>query len=110
MRSKLLMIVSCSIFISIFIVSGAGLAKDLDDGTITLDAYGFEMPYIYTEIFILEDGSIDIYYEMEFYCLSGYQPIDVIDVGFPNNHYQLSSVTAKLNGTEIDSSRIKKSE
>ncbi len=52
------MIVSCSVFISIFIVSGAGLAKDLDDdGTITLDAYGFEMSYIYTDIYILEDGS-----------------------------------------------------
>ncbi len=98
-------------FISIFIVSGAGLARDLDDdSTVTLDAYGFEMSYIYTDIYILEDGSIDIYYEMEFNCLSGYQPIDVIDVGFPNDHYQLSSVTAKLNGTEIDSSRIKKSE
>ncbi|MCK4972396.1 MAG: hypothetical protein KAS52_03690, partial [Candidatus Heimdallarchaeota archaeon] len=111
MRLRLLLVVSCSLFISIFIFSGASLASDFDDGSTTLDAvYGFEIPYMHTDIHILEDGSIDIYYEMEFYCLPGYSSIDVIDVGFPNNHYELSSVTAKLDSIEIDSSNIRKSE
>ncbi|MCK4896151.1 MAG: hypothetical protein KAS47_05035, partial [Candidatus Heimdallarchaeota archaeon] len=61
MRLRLLLVVSCSLFISIFIFSGASLASDFDDGSTTLDAvYRFEIPYMYTDIHILEDGSIDI--------------------------------------------------
>ncbi|MBY9000717.1 MAG: hypothetical protein KGD64_07375, partial [Candidatus Heimdallarchaeota archaeon] len=121
MRSKLLLLMSSTVLISIFVISGASLVSGFDDETTvrtsSLDAtYGFEIPFMYTDIHILEDGSIDIYYEMRFFCLPGSIPgssiraIDVIDVGFPNGHYKLSSVTAKLDGRDIDSSRIKKSE
>ena len=75
-----------------------------------LEYYDFLVPYMHTNITVYKDGSIDILYEMEVECLSGGDPIDVFDIGFPNDHYKLSSVRAWLDGVEINSRRILKSE
>jgi hypothetical protein len=55
---------------------------------------------------INEDSSLDIDYETIFYNDPSADPIDIIDVGFPSNDYDLSSVTAELNGTPVTDIRV----
>ncbi|MCG3220491.1 MAG: hypothetical protein H7641_03840, partial [Candidatus Heimdallarchaeota archaeon] len=62
--------------------------------------YEFEVPQMYTEIKINEDGSIDIVYEIDF-VNGASRTIDIIDIGFPNIYYKLNSVKAWLDGEEV---------
>lgn len=73
-------------------------------------SYAFEVDYMQTNVFIEMDGSITIEYTINFTCKTNGKAIDVVDIGFPNQHYNLSSVEAKINGKDIASSRIQVSE
>ena len=101
---KKLLLVSV-LFIVICLSSLSTSAKEINnENNRELDQYYFAVPSIYTEIEILKDGSIEFYYRFEFYNTpSQGQTIDIVDVGFPNVYYDLSSVRAWLNGTEITS-------
>ena len=95
-------VVFLMIILTLHMLPSLSEARENESGlpVVGLD-YSFEVPSIYTEITILEDGSIDIYYRFEFVNDLSADPIDVIDVGYPNVYYQLKSVRAWLNGTEI---------
>ena len=70
--------------------------------------FWFNVTYLNTTININRDGSIDIYYYIQFFNHNSLsEPIWVFDIGFPNVYYDLDSVRAKINGTEI--SEINKS-
>jgi len=60
------------------------------------------------EVFVNEDGSLSIEYTFDFVNQPGAHPIDIVDVGLPNNNYVLSSITADINGNPVRS--IKKSD
>lgn len=72
--------------------------------------YGFEIDYMQANVYIEIDGSVTIEYTINFTCDLGARAIDVVDIGFPNQHYNLTSVQAKINGKNIASSRIQVSE
>ena len=63
--------------------------------------YSFKVPKNISKITILKDGSIDIDYEIEFSCDEYAHCIDIIDVGLPNKHYDLSTARAWLNDNEV---------
>jgi hypothetical protein len=68
--------------------------------------YWFMVPTETVEVTINEDSSLDIDYETVFYNDPSADPIDIIDIGFPSNDYDLSSVTAELNGTPLTDIRV----
>jgi hypothetical protein len=68
--------------------------------------FWFMVPTETVEVIINEDSSLDIDYETVFYNDPSADPIDIIDVGFPSNDYDLSSVTAELNGTPVTDIRV----
>lgn len=55
------------------------------------------------EVFVNEDGSISIDYTFEFSNQPGAHPIDIVDIGLPNNNYVLNSITAEINGAPVAS-------
>lgn len=60
--------------------------------------YSFSMDNNFVSVFVQEDGSTDIVYDITFTCDPGAHPIDIVDVGLPNEHYDLSSATATIDG------------
>ena len=55
--------------------------------------YDFTLVNESVHVYILKDGGVFINYTLEF--LNHGDPIDYIDVGFPNSYYDLDSVEAK---------------
>ncbi|MHA1406288.1 MAG: hypothetical protein ACTSSG_02760, partial [Candidatus Heimdallarchaeaceae archaeon] len=105
-----IVIIVCSILIQVKEPVAKDTSRFEENEQILAYYYDFNVTYMTTNITIFKDGSIDIFYELKVTCRAFGQPIDVFDIGFPNNHYQLSSVRAWLDGVEISKNRIKKSE
>lgn len=70
--------------------------------------YSFGLPEAKAVVTARENGSADIEYWFTFKNDPGGQPIDIVDVGFPNNYCSVSSVYAQEDGADI--SEIRKSE
>jgi hypothetical protein len=70
--------------------------------------YYFAVETQIMDVFVNEDGSLSIEYTFEFVNQPGAHPIDIVDVGLPNNNYVLNSITADIDGNPVDS--IKKSD
>ncbi|MCD6309292.1 MAG: hypothetical protein J7M18_01180 [Candidatus Eremiobacteraeota bacterium] len=91
------------IFLLILIVILPGIVTP----GIAMAGYSFELPEAKAVVTAKEDGSADIEYWFTFENDAGAQPIDVVDVGFPNNYCKVSSVYAEQDGRDIKN--IKKS-
>lgn len=63
--------------------------------------YYFAVPSNYSDVYINQDGSITISYAITFANDSGASPIDVVDIGLPNDHYDLSTAKAWVGTTPI---------
>ncbi len=68
--------------------------------------YDFKVVSEIANVTIRKDGGIDIEYWIQFYAY-GYS-IPIVDIGFPNLYYDISSVKAWIDGTQI--SDIRRSE
>ena len=64
--------------------------------------YDFKVQDEIVNVYIKEDGGVDIEYFIEFYAYGWSIPI--VDIGFPNKYYDLSSVEAELDGNTINPS------
>lgn len=60
------------------------------------------------DVIVNDDGSLSIEYYFDFTNQPGASPIDIVDIGLPNNNYVLSSITADIDGSPVKS--IKKSD
>jgi hypothetical protein len=63
--------------------------------------YVFSLDENVVSVYIQEDSSIDIIYDMTFTCGAGAHPIDIVDVGLPNDYYDLSSAEATIDGEPV---------
>jgi hypothetical protein len=63
--------------------------------------YKFSVDENFSDITIREDGGIDIKYRLTFTCAKNGKPIDIVDVGFPNNYFELGSVRAWINDNPV---------
>jgi hypothetical protein len=63
--------------------------------------YGFSVPEMSCRVEILRDRSISIDYDILFRCERYAHPIDVVDIGFPTEDYDLSSIVASVDGTGV---------
>ncbi len=63
--------------------------------------YGFSVDRNISQVYINKDGSIDVEYWITFTCRPGYRAIDIVDIGMPNDYYDLSSVKADIGGVQL---------
>jgi len=72
-------------------------------------SYSFQVDKMQTNVFINYDGSITIQYWINFTNNNWGQNMDVIDIGFPTEEYELDSVSASIDGIPISQSNIRTS-
>ncbi len=69
--------------------------------TVIAQTYAFsldsEIVHVYWEL----DGSLSLIYELTFTNATFADPIDFVDIGLPNNNYNLSNISASINGMPI---------
>ena len=63
--------------------------------------YSFNLQKDHVDLYINHDGTVQIVYDLTFANDSGASPIDVVDVGLPNDTYRLSEIRASINGTPL---------
>ncbi len=68
--------------------------------------YSFEIPRLDCNASIETDGTLLIYYEIEFSCRPGAHEIDIVDIGFPTSSYELESVAAAVDGHPLNDIRV----
>lgn len=69
--------------------------------------YYFQVPALSADVYINEDGTAVIEYLMTFQNEPGAHIIDYVDIGMPNDNYDMGSITATIDGqpiTDIESS------
>ncbi len=64
-------------------------------------SYSFEVPSLTSDIYINDDGTASIEYLITFQNDNNASPIDFVDIGMPNNSYDLESITATIDGKTI---------
>ena len=64
--------------------------------------YAFQVPTATVDLFINADGTASIEYVYQFQNSSGGHIIDYVDLGMPNSNYNLSNVSANVNGIPIN--------
>jgi hypothetical protein len=70
--------------------------------------YYFKVTDLKAELTVQQDSSVDIRYDITFSPEAGSHPIDIVDIGMPNEQYDKNSARAWINGQEL--SVIKDSE
>lgn len=61
----------------------------------------FTQDSLTADVYWNEDGSVDVEYLFTFTNSPGGAPIDYVDVGLPNGNFNLSNVSADVNGTAL---------
>lgn len=83
-----------------------GLALALSLPALAQD-YSFSVPEMLLEVTPNRDASVTMKYTIVFHCNPGAHPIDVVDMGLPHEDYDISNMSASINGTPL--SGIKRS-
>ncbi len=78
--------------IGLFMLPAAVIAQDLR----------FEVPASEVEVYVEEDGTLSIWYYIEFQNRTGAAPIDFVDIGMPTSAYNLNNIEAEVNGQSIN--------
>lgn len=63
--------------------------------------YYFSVDKEIVNVFWEDDGTLSLDYVFIFTNSPSASPIDYVDVGFPNDHYKISNITADINGVPI---------
>jgi len=68
-----------------------------------LQTYSFTVPELLMDVTVLPDGSTRIVYDITFQNQGS--PIDIVDIGTPNDDYDLSQMVASIDGHPLDDIR-----
>ena len=63
--------------------------------------YSFSVPANHSNVIINKDGSIGIEYSITFTCDLGAHPIDIVDIGLPNESYDIGAAEAWINNVPV---------
>ena len=74
------------------------LAAAVTPAPVAAQDYYFEVPREVVTVTVNQDSSFDIDYKITFRNTAAGDPIDIVDVGFPSNDYDLDSITADIDG------------
>ncbi len=64
--------------------------------------YLFEVPRNLSWVVIDFQGQATVHYRLTFACAPGGKPIDIVDIGLPNDSYVLESAEASIRGVKLD--------
>ncbi len=64
-------------------------------------SYSFNVPKEVVDVFLNDDGSMSLDYQITFNNNSGAHVIDFVDLGLPNSSYDYNSITADVNGSPV---------
>jgi hypothetical protein len=87
-----------SLTVAIFL---AALILVLPLQTALAQDYSFTVDSNVSSVYIQEDGSVDIVYDITYTNDPGAHVIDIVDIGLPNDYYDLSSATATIDGQPV---------
>ena len=79
------------LLILVFLAPGVSLAQ----------TYSFSVDKEVVNVYWNEDGTLSLDYLYTFNNDVGVSPLDYVDVGMPNENYDISSITAEVNGNPI---------
>ncbi len=79
----------------------AALVLLLPGGVAYGQDYSFTVDRMYVQVYIQEDSSVDLVYDITYTNDPGAHVIDIADVGLPNDYYDLSSATATIDGQPV---------
>ncbi|MBN1231082.1 MAG: hypothetical protein JXA19_04390 [Anaerolineales bacterium] len=85
--------------VAIFII--LALILLVGTGSVLAQTYYFSVPREVVNVFWEDDGTLSLVYLIEFENSASASPIDYVDVGFPNNNYKISNVSADIDGADI---------
>ena len=94
-------------FRKIFVISLLVIVLFAIPSSALSQVYYFSLDKEIVNVFWEKDGTLSLDYVFFFTNSSNADPIDYVDVGFPNENYSISNVTADVNGltiTDIESS------
>jgi hypothetical protein len=69
--------------------------------TVLAQDYSFSVPSNRVDVYVEEDGTVRLVYDLTFVPDPGSHPIDVVDVGMPNSSFQVSDVQASIDGVSL---------
>ena len=69
--------------------------------TAAAQTYAFSLDTEIVHVYWESDGSLSLSYELTFTNATFADPIDFVDIGIPNNNYNLSNISAFINGVPI---------
>ncbi len=67
----------------------------------SLAGYDFRVEKNHVDVYVGYSGKVGIHYELTFHCNSAGDAIDIVDIGMPNNSYDISSASADLDGIPL---------
>jgi hypothetical protein len=70
-------------------------------GSGSAQSYSFSLDQAVVDLYINADGSATIEYTLDFNNDPGAHAIDYVDIGLPNDSYDIGSITASINGKAI---------
>lgn len=65
--------------------------------------YSFSVPRMVLSVTVAPDASVGLEYEIIFRCNEGAHPIDAVDIGLPHSSYDLSTMSAAIDGEPLTS-------
>ena len=89
------------IFATLFVLALLGLFAPTT--TALAQTYLFNLDREDVNVFLNEDGTAAIDYVLDFTNDPSASPIDFVDLGLPNSSYDLSTITADVNGKPVQS-------
>jgi hypothetical protein len=69
----------------------------------TAQEYFFSVPRMVLSVTVAPDASVALEYEIIFQCNEGAHPIDAVDIGMPHSGYDISNMTAAIDGEPLTS-------
>ncbi len=66
--------------------------------------YSFSVPEMELHVTVNPDASVKMEYRIEFDCNQGAHAIDIVDVGLPHANYDISNMSAALDGKPLETS------
>jgi len=64
--------------------------------------YSFQVPTQNITAYVNADGTLSLDYQITFTNDGNADPIDIVDIGMPNSDYELSSITADIDGSPAE--------
>ena len=70
--------------------------------TVSAQEYRFTVSAMEVEVYIEEDGTLSIWYLMDFQNAPGASPIEFVDIGMPTSAYNMQAIDAEVDGNPIN--------